>query len=225
MRIFKIGLIVSLTTFTHTSFAQWETGHAPTDTVTHKRPDNRVRPFSFGHPKIFTTSFLKSLPSINLPTLNNDSIIKNLNEREKAKAEKYMKEIGETSMPMIGPYYSGGGIKDTIDLKAKAQYYKPDINNGKLWILKISSTTAIHLGFYFSKFDLPEGSYLHIYTSERSDFSGPYTPANNPKDKSKPIQFGVPPIPGNIVYLEYFESNNAAFQGTIIIANIIYDFR
>ena len=121
MRIFKICLFVSLTTFAQTSFAQWEVDRTRTDTITRKRNANRVSPLSFKHTEIFTTSFLKSLPSINLPALNNDSIVKFLDTKEKDRIEKYKYQTGQTIVPISGPYYSGTGIKDTIDLKAKAQ--------------------------------------------------------------------------------------------------------
>jgi hypothetical protein len=223
MKLFKICLFISFTIVTQTSFAQWETDPTRTETTVRKRPDNRVPPVSFKHSEIFTTNFLKSLPSVNLPALNNDSIIKCVEAREKEKIGKHKSKTG--NVDVCGVYYSGSGIHDTIDLKSKAQYYNPDIDNGKLWILKISSSTAVRLGFYFSKFDLPEGSSLYIYATDRTKFTGPFTSANNPKDKSLPIQFGVPEITGNVVYLEYFESKMATFEGSIIIANIIHGFR
>jgi hypothetical protein len=120
--------------------------------------------------------------------------------------------------------YYGYGIESTINLKNSAQYYNPNIAGGKLWILHMSSQTALGLQFYFSKFMIPTNSFMHIYTADRSKVLGPYTSDNTPPDSTVAIHFGSMPIFSNDVYIEYYESNSANYTGTIEFANVIHVF-
>src|ERR1700740_64222 len=62
----------------------------------------------------------------------------------------------------------GKGNINTVDLKTTAQYYNSHIAGGKLWIMRVTSPTALGLMFYFSKFKIPQRSSLFIYTADRS---------------------------------------------------------
>lgn len=168
-------------------------------------------PVSYSHQFFFNAGFKSSLPSRILPTLDNSTL--------KVYADSIAKNTSK------GLYYYGTGIRNYIDLKNSAQYYNSSIDNGKLWILKISSSSALGFEFYFSKFNLPDGAFLHIYAADSSRILGPFNSSNNPSDTSKLIQFGTQAIMSNEVYLEYFESDSSEFTGSIIIDNIIHIFR
>ncbi|HVA98804.1 MAG TPA: hypothetical protein VNG53_07915, partial [Bacteroidia bacterium] len=183
-------------------------GYAQTDTSMSKTPIGI--PTSFMNPSILASE--PKLPAVVLPALNNTLL--------QAKADS----LDSCSTCGLSHTY-GFGIKDTINLKTAAQYYNPNINGGKLWILKISSQTATGFQFYFSKFHIPNNAFLYIYSADTSSVLGPYSAYNNPIDSTKKIQFGTVPISGNVVYLEYFESDSVPFMGSIVIANIIHLFR
>lgn len=166
-------------------------------------------PLSFSDSLVYNIRSSSSLTSINLPAVDNNVL------------RSFSDSIKQNCTSCDEQKYYGSGILNFIDLKSSAQYYNPNIEEGKLWILKISSPTAIGLGFYFSKFNLPEESSLFIYTADTVIY-GPYTAHNNPSDTSRQVQFGTIPIMGNEVYLEYYESDSAEFSGSIIINNIIH---
>ncbi len=50
---------------------------------------------------------------------------------------------------------------------------------GRVWRLKISAQYALATGLYFTKFYLPEGSRLFLYTTDRKQILGAYTSLNN----------------------------------------------
>jgi len=118
----------------------------------------------------------------------------------------------------------GKGNINTIDLKTTAQYYNPHIAGGKLWIMRITSPTALALMFYFSEFKIPQSSSLFIYTADRTQILGPYTNSNNNPDTTQGIQFETLPIAAKDVFVEYYESDSADFTGTVTFDNIIHLF-
>ncbi|MES2593536.1 MAG: hypothetical protein V4608_16755 [Bacteroidota bacterium] len=225
MRIFKICSFVLLTTFAQTSFAQREENHNKPDTLQRKKPLNILRPTSFKNPDIFTANFLKSLPSIKTPTLDRDSIEKYVVSMQPHPYTPKSTDTGriEYQASPDNFFYEGPRIEKLIDLKKNAQYHNANINNGQLWILKIS-TTSTGLRFIYSSFFLPEGSTLHLYTITsmyEQEYYGPFTSANNRKDPSRKYVFTSPMIHDKVVYLEYFELNDAPTKGSIVISSVV----
>jgi hypothetical protein len=170
-------------------------------------------PASFLHPEIFTQEFLtKSISPYTLPALNNRALMSYADSVDAASATgKYMKRYGY-------------GIANNMDLKSAAQYHNPSIANGKLWIFKVSSATALGLQFNFSKFTLPLNASLYIYTANRQQVLGPYTAMHGIDSPVKAISFGSVPIFSNEVYLEYYESDSDKVSGEVVFANIIHLF-
>lgn len=224
MRLFKICLFVSLMTFAQTSSAQWEENHNKPDTLHRIKPLNILRPTSFKNPDIFTVNFLKSLPSIKIQTLNRDSIEKYVAAMQPPPYIPKSTDSGRIEyLPSPKFFYEGPRIEQLIDLKNNAQYHNENINNGQLWILKIS-TTSTGLRFIYSSFFLPEGSTLHLYTINsmyEQEYYGPFTSANNSKDPSRKYVFTSPMIHDKVVYLEYFELNDSPTKGKIAISSVV----
>lgn len=158
----------------------------------------------------FNEDFFKDMASYTLPALDNNYL------------KQYADSLDSLCVTCSYNKHYGYGIINTIDIKNEAQYYNPNILNGKLWIFKITSSTALGLQFYFSKFNLPVNSFLHIYSLNGSRTLGPYTSANNPRNLSQGIDFGTMPIESNEVYLEYYESNSASFSGELELGNIVH---
>jgi hypothetical protein len=121
-------------------------------------------------------------------------------------------------------HYYGYGNVSTTNLKTSAQYYNPHIAGGKLWIMRITSQTALGLQFYFSKCMIPKKSFLYIYTADRGSLLGGYNSGKTPDDSTLAIHFGTTPIFGNEVYMEYYESDSADYTGSIVIDNIVHLF-
>jgi hypothetical protein len=168
-------------------------------------------PVSFSNNIIFSNNFRTAINPLILPAFDNDVLI--------AQADSIEKNT------FGGIHYFGHGNRNFIDIKNNAQYYNSNIENGKLWILKMSSSTALGFKFYFSKFKIPDDAFLYIYTTDSSRILGPFNSSNNPADTLSQIQFQTQLIMGNEVYLEYYEKDSSEFSGVIEIDNAIHIFR
>ena len=169
-------------------------------------------PVSFDNSATNSQAFRTSMSQQTLPNYSNSTLI--------ARADSIKAACGG-----CGPdVYFGKGMAQSTNLKSSAHYYNANINNGKLWIYKMSSPTALGLMVYFNKFILPPEGFLYVYNADRSIVYGPYTSLNTPDDTTKAVQFGTPLIASSEIYLEYFEPSIAAFAGHIEINNTIHAF-
>lgn len=171
-------------------------------------------PVSFQQPNIFNKQFFDNLPAYKLPLLDNNQL------------RNYADSVALSGcIECNGRNYYGFGINSSIDLKSTAQYHNASINGGQLWLLKISSQSALGLQFYFSQFDLPNDAFLHIYTTNRQNVTGPYNNSNYEDGDPNQIQkYGTAPIKNGEVILEYFEGSTSNYSGQIVISNIIHLF-
>ncbi len=106
-------------------------------------------------------------------------------------------------------------------------------NGDKIWRLRIRAKDALATSLYFSKFYLPFGSKLFLYTDQKSQVIGSFTHKNNHKSGL----FATELTEGDAVTLEYFEPNyvkdsvklqiseiNYAYRGVSFIRNLKYGF-
>lgn len=61
---------------------------------------------------------------------------------------------------------------------AKSQNWEKSAQ-GYTWTHRITTPNAVSLNFGFSRFNLPEGAELNIYSADRSEFIRPFTSADN----------------------------------------------
>jgi hypothetical protein len=150
----------------------------------------------------------KNLRSRNfrLPSINNLDEIRN--------ADRIKQEC-----PTCRSDYYGKGIDVTIDLIKEGQ--KTVVENGTLWKFTFTSETALGMQFYFSKYKLPKKASLFVYNGDYSQILGAFTHANNHVDE----KFAIQVIYGSEITLEYFESNDAEFPGTLGIYKVIHVFK
>ena len=95
-------------------------------------------------------------------------------------------------------------------------------NNGdRLWRLKIKSKNALTMSVTFSSFNLPEGSSVFIYASDKTYSIGAFTAANNKASG----YLGTTPIPGEEIVVEYFEPYNALFEAELGIETVAHGYR
>lgn len=117
--------------------------------------------------------------------------------------------------------FYGKGIDVSIDVKAAGNLeLQPD--KSKLWLLRISSSSAYGMQFYFSKFRLPFGATLFFYNEDKTMVLGAFTSDNNNADPAQAVQFGTQWIEGKTIYVEYYEPFYAEFEGELVISNIIH---
>ena len=112
-------------------------------------------------------------------------------------------------------------VKDQqIDVKTGLLTELPS-GEGKIWRYQIEAAQATSLQLFFSKFIIPAGAKLFIYNSDYSEIYGAFTDENVQADST----FVVADFPGNSLIIEYFEPNNPAFEGQLIIGKVGQAYR
>jgi hypothetical protein len=96
-----------------------------------------------------------------------------------------------------------------------------EVEDGRLWILKLSSSRAQALSLYSSNFYLPKGGELYIYNPDHSQVIGAFTSINNIELKT----FATELIYGDEMIIEYFQPNSITEQASIEITELGYAYR
>jgi subtilase family serine protease len=94
-------------------------------------------------------------------------------------------------------------------------------NGDRIWRLTLKSTGAYSINLIFDQYNLPEGAELFIYNADRSMVIGAFTSENNQADG----KFGVQPVKGDQVTIEYYEPTAVKGQGVLSIAEVIHAYR
>ncbi|MFA6201104.1 MAG: T9SS type A sorting domain-containing protein [Bacteroidales bacterium] len=96
-----------------------------------------------------------------------------------------------------------------------------EVDNGKLWILKISCQEAQALVLYSDNFYLPKGGELYLYNNDHSKVIGAFTSINNHELKT----FATELVYGDEMTMEYFQPNSVTEKAVIEISKLGYAYR
>jgi len=96
-----------------------------------------------------------------------------------------------------------------------------EVENGKVWSLKIVSDGAFSINLAYNKFYLPENSQLYIYNEQKTVLQGPFTSKNNTKSG----EFSSDLVEGSAIILEYFEPDDVKEKPEISISKIVHAYR
>ncbi len=116
-----------------------------------------------------------------------------------------------------GPYFFGTAQNVNIDIKSKNAI---QVDNGKLWIWKLSFPDALSLNANFSKFKLGRDAKLFIYSADKTQVLGAFSSINSQDHQT--LSTGL--IAGSEIVIEYFESDKTK-DSEIILGNVGYGFR
>ncbi|MFO7977280.1 MAG: T9SS type A sorting domain-containing protein [Bacteroidales bacterium] len=94
-------------------------------------------------------------------------------------------------------------------------------DGSRLWRLGISSAGAYTLNLTFDRYRLPAGAELYVYNADRSVVLGAFTDFNNQEDG----YFATTLVPGDHVFIEYWEPARAAFPGELSIGTVTHAYR
>lgn len=108
-----------------------------------------------------------------------------------------------------------------IDLIKSGDKREVKEDAGHIWRYRLESDDALSLQVFFSSFDIPPGAKLFVYNSDFSLIRGAYTSRNNKIYQSLMLA----DFPGNEIILEYFEPNEAEFEGSVVIGSIGKGYR
>lgn len=118
------------------------------------------------------------------------------------------------------PYLVALGHEVDIDVCAQGRWeIIPD--KGKICRLRVRSASASAIHLFFEEYSLPEQAKLFIYNTDMSQILGAYTAANNHPSGKLAIQ----PLPGDEIFIEYFEPFGVDFSPALKISNVGHNFR
>lgn len=106
-----------------------------------------------------------------------------------------------------------------VDFFKKAD--EAEVDNGKLWILKVNCKEAQALVLYSDNFYLPKGGELYLYNNDHSKVIGAFTSINNHDLKT----FATELVYGDEMTIEYFQPNSVTEKAVIEISNLGYAYR
>jgi hypothetical protein len=153
-----------------------------------------------GYPPSYSRSDLKSAAKLPVFTL------------DKLDREALLREEEEIAFP--NRY---GIFKDVeIDILKQGEVREIHEQNGRIWNYRIQGENCYSIQLYFTKFLLPPGAKLFIYNADYSMIYGAYTSGNN-NDWNKLM---IADFPGNELIVEYFEPNDALFEGELTVGSI-----
>ena len=93
-------------------------------------------------------------------------------------------------------------------------------NGDRLWRLRLKSEGAYSINFIFSRYLIPEGAEVYVYSPDKMHKLGAFTHKNNKEYGS----LAIAPIPGNEIIIEYYEPEDVDFNGELIIGSIGHDY-
>ncbi|MBR0076889.1 MAG: T9SS type A sorting domain-containing protein [Bacteroidales bacterium] len=96
-------------------------------------------------------------------------------------------------------------------------------DGARVWRIAFHLKDATFTSMNFSKFNIPDGAELYLYTPDREFVIGKFINKNLMEDGT----FYPQEVPGEEVVVEYYEPANVAFQGELVINQLsqgYYDF-
>lgn len=94
-------------------------------------------------------------------------------------------------------------------------------NGDKIWTTGIISSGAYSLNFTFSKFIIPDGASVYVYSPDQEFLLGAFTSFNQKKN----YKLAIAPVPGDELVIEYYEPENADFEGVLEINRIGHAYK
>ena len=96
-------------------------------------------------------------------------------------------------------------------------------DGSRVWRIAFHMEDATFTSMNFSKFNIPDGAELYLYTPDREYVIGKFINKNQMEDGT----FYPQEMPGEDIVVEYYEPANVAFNGELVINQIsqgYYDF-
>ncbi len=117
------------------------------------------------------------------------------------------------------PSRFGYGFEVNYNMQNSGTWY--EVEEGRIWSIKIVSTGAFSINLAYDKFYLPKNCQLYIYNEQKTVLQGPFTSENNTKDG----KYSTDLVEGSSIVLEYFEPENVTEKPEISISKIVHAYR
>ena len=113
-------------------------------------------------------------------------------------------------------------VMQDVNLSNKTDGVATQLPNGDVvWRLGVRTEGAEHTFPIFSKYDIPEGAELFIYTPDRSYTIGSFNLENTNENGG----FYSQALPGDEFVVEYYEPAQVAGQGTLEISQVAHGYK
>ena len=128
-------------------------------------------------------------------------------------AQLIAEEIAETEKN--GTFYKVANLIP-INANVKNSGSWTTLDNGQpIWRLRLSSEGAKASALYFDKFDIPTGSAVYVYTSDKKIVDGPYYRSDNPNGG----EYMIGNIIGDDITIEYVTPVSKSIDGSVSYDN------
>ena len=182
---------------------------------------DEVIAYSYIDPKIEKLKKNDRIRTLQLPSYNNDSLFwENNIQYLLPKRHK-----GPRTLAIIRA--AGFNIDTTINFFDAATRIK--INQGYVWLYRITSPTAMELGVKIRDFSVDSACYISAHSNFTDSISGPYEyrlpevepgPKTWKKEDNNGYEFGFTLL-GNILYVEYFSPFKRDLP-SVVISGVTY---
>lgn len=113
------------------------------------------------------------------------------------------------------------GYNHAVQLNPQNSGQWHNVPGGKVWVLGIHCPEALSINLTFSKYKLPKGAKLFLYSADKQYVAGSFTEENNQPWES----MGFDILPTDSLVVEYFEPHGAAFSGELQIETVTHGYR
>jgi lysyl endopeptidase len=103
--------------------------------------------------------------------------------------------------------------------------WEENIDNGRIWRLRVTAPKAHTINFLFSEFHLKEGALLHIYSADKGHLIGAFSSINNKGSADENRGFGTGLVYGESVVLELYEPEAGEEASVMEISTIVHGYR
>lgn len=160
--------------------------------------------FTKGEPNSFNEKTIKAPPIEVMPELDYEKIVdEDIKDQLEVKPFRF-------------------GILNDVNFTLENSGLWTDLPNGdRIWRLQIDAPDAQTINLNYSKYDLPVGGRLYVYSESKKEVIGPFTFQN---EKSNG-EFATGFIKGESCIVEYFEPANKKGEGVIEIAGVVHGYR
>ncbi len=166
------------------------------------------RPFSFENEAMVSANRKRKIKKITLPSL------------DLSRLEKEDKEDEEMDIP---PRF---GYPHKVNINSRSTGTWTELPNGdRLWQLNIVCPGALSINLLYSKFWLPDGGKLFIYTKDKSHYIGAFTSKNNKGDRNKIRGFATGLVYGDDIVLEYYVPKEVTEEAIIAIDYVVHGYK
>jgi V8-like Glu-specific endopeptidase len=94
-------------------------------------------------------------------------------------------------------------------------------DGSRVWRLKIVADGAYTINLLYSRYRLPKGAELYVYSEDRAFVLGAFTERNNKEHG----QFATSPTKGDVTIVEYYEPAHAVGQGELVISRVVHGYK